>query len=271
MENTIIKTSENTVKPALPPYSPDAALCTALDVGEGLLRCGGEIQRVEDTITRICRAFGAVHVEAFTITSLIIASVRMPDGSYSNQTRRIFGSTNDLHKLSMYNAISREICNGQINIEVAQEKLKKVKKSLPYPKWVSYIGAVLAAGGFALFFGGNIVDAISAAAIGVIMTVLELHKPKFLNAMSQSLVSSFAAGLISMLLLWLGVGINVDKVMIGTIMLLIPGLTIGISVRDMLYGDTISGFMRMVQSLLLAVIIALGYGGAIILAGVILK
>jgi uncharacterized membrane protein YjjP (DUF1212 family) len=211
-----------------------------------------------------------VHVEAFTITSLIIASVRMPDGSYSNQTRRIFRSTNDLHKLSKYNSISREICSGQITIEQAQEKLKNVKKSVPYPKWVSYIGAVLAAGGFALFFGGNIIDAICAAAIGMIITALELHKPRFFNAMSQSLISSFIAGFLSMLILRLGAGINVDKVMIGTIMLLIPGLTIGISVRDMLYGDIISGFVRLIQSLLLAVIIALGYGGAILLSGVII-
>ena len=58
----------------------DDVLRTAMDVGEGLLRSGAEIRRIEDTITRIAKAYGAVHVEVFTITTLILASVRMPDG-----------------------------------------------------------------------------------------------------------------------------------------------------------------------------------------------
>lgn len=264
-----VKLKENRLPPAAH-ATADAVLCTALDVGEGILRCGGEIQRVEDTITRICRAYGAAHVEAFTITALIIASVRMQDGSYSNQTRRILRSGNDLHRLSLYNEISREICGGVIDLEQAQQRLREVKRSSPYPGWVLYIGAVLAAGGFAVFFGGNIFDGIAAAVIGVVMTFIENHKPEFVNGMAQSVISSFTAGIFAILLVRLGLGGNVDKVMIGTIMLLIPGLTIATSVRDMLCGDTITGFTRLIQSLLLAVIIALGYGAAILTMGVIL-
>ena len=40
-------------------YKDDFAqylLCLALDVGEGLLKTGGEVSRVEDTIERICYA-----------------------------------------------------------------------------------------------------------------------------------------------------------------------------------------------------------------------
>ena len=59
----------------------DDLLRLALDVGEGMLKNGGEISRVEDTIERICRAYGAVHVEVFTIISVIHASVRMADDS----------------------------------------------------------------------------------------------------------------------------------------------------------------------------------------------
>ena len=46
-------------------------LCLALDVGEGMLKNGGEISRVEDTIERICKAYGAAHVEVFSIISFI--------------------------------------------------------------------------------------------------------------------------------------------------------------------------------------------------------
>ena len=43
----------------------------ALDVGERMLLCGGEVSRVEDTISRILKSCGAQRVEVFTILSFI--------------------------------------------------------------------------------------------------------------------------------------------------------------------------------------------------------
>ena len=43
----------------------------ALEIGEHIQRSGGEISRVEDTIKRICKAYGAIHVDAFALTSII--------------------------------------------------------------------------------------------------------------------------------------------------------------------------------------------------------
>ena len=83
-------------------------------------------------------------------------------------------------------------------------------------------------------------------------------------------VGRFVAGVLAILCVRFGFGDNVDKIMIGTIMLLIPGLSIGNSVRDMLSGETVSGFLRFGQSIILAAIIALGYGTAILFMGVIM-
>ena len=81
-----------------------------LDVGEGMLRCGAEISRIEDTIERICYAYGAAHVEVFSIISFINVTLRMPDGSYSSQMRRIRTTGTNLSLLEGYNALSRRIC-----------------------------------------------------------------------------------------------------------------------------------------------------------------
>lgn len=253
--------------PTAPAVTADALLCTALDVGEGILRSGGEIRRVEDTINRICYAFGAVHVEAFTITSLMTVSVRMPDGSYSSQVRRILEVSTDLHRLDQYNRISRSICAHEITLDEAQVLIRKAKHSRPYPAWMVYVGAVFSAGSFALFFGGSLADALAAAIVGLAMKLLESRRPGYVNSMAQAIISSFFGGVAALVLLHLGLGDNIDKIMIGTIMLLIPGMTIGTSIRDMLSGDIITGIFRLVQSLLLAVIIALGYGAAILLMG----
>ena len=97
-------------------YKSDFAeylLCLALDVGEGMLKNGGEVSRVENTVERICKAYGAVHVEVFSIISVIHAAVRMPDGSYSSQMRRVKSSSNDLYRLELLILYQQDFQNHQ--------------------------------------------------------------------------------------------------------------------------------------------------------------
>jgi uncharacterized membrane protein YjjP (DUF1212 family) len=53
--------------------------------------------------------------------------------------------------------------------------------------------------------------------------------------------------------------IAVDKIIIGDIMLLIPGIALTNSIKDIFVGDTISGIMRLAESLLWAGAIACGF------------
>ena len=58
-----------------------------LKMGEMLLCCGAEINRVEDTMTRLGRAYGADRVDIFVITSDIVLTVLFRDGTELTQTR----------------------------------------------------------------------------------------------------------------------------------------------------------------------------------------
>jgi uncharacterized membrane protein YjjP (DUF1212 family) len=83
--------------------------------------------------------------------------------------------------------------------------------------------------------------------------------------MVKSLISSFAAGILSVLCVKVGFGHHVDKIIIGTIMLEIPGLSFGNALRDLLCGDTLAGTMRLIQAILQTLMIALGYMAALTL------
>ena len=76
----------------------DKILERALDIGEAMLRSGAEILRIEDTIIRICNAYGDGIVDVFTILSLIIVSWKTPDGRSITQTRRIYSYSTDLER-----------------------------------------------------------------------------------------------------------------------------------------------------------------------------
>ena len=55
-------------------------------------------------------------------------------------------------------------------------------------------------------------------------------------------------------------GIQPNSIIIGSIMLLVPGLAITNSIRDTLAGDLLSGIARAMESFLIAVAIAAGSG-----------
>ena len=245
----------------------DNILRIALDIGEQMLRCGAEISRVEDTITRICKAYGAAHVEIFAIPSLLLAAIRLKDGEYSSQVRRIDSSSNDLYKIEIYNSISRKICKEKTPLAKVDDMLHDAKKKKPYPAWVCALSSALAAGSFAMFFGGDFMDAIVAAIIGVVVFAIDLIRFKQINRLAKTVMQSFIGGLLAYLGVAVGLGHNVGMIMIGTIMLLIPGLSFGTAFRDLLCGDFLAGTLKTIQCILAALMIAAGYLLAMFLVG----
>lgn len=245
-------------------------LCLALDVGEGMLKSGGEVSRVEQTVERICRAYGAVHVEVFSIISMINASVHMPDGTHMVQMRRIKSTGTDMYRLEQFNKISRDICMRTPPLAEFDQRIKEAKGRVAYPKWATIPASAVAAAAFAVFFGGGAVEAITALLIGALLGVIDLFASNRVNELAKTVVAAFAAGLLSSLASILVRGADSGIIMIGTIMLLVPGVAFGTALRDLLCGDLIAGGLKTVQACLAALMIAFGYllsmavmGGAI--------
>ncbi len=234
-------------------------LCLSLDIGEELLKSGAEVHRVENTIERICMAYGAAHVEVFAITSLIIASVRMSDNSYSNQVRHVYNSSFHLSNLEEFNAVSRTICRDTPALEEADRMIREAKTRRNYPVLLLFLGSLLTSGSFTLFFGGGIRDAVVALFIGIVVAAIDRIRSSYINQLAKLVITSFVAGSLAYLSVMLGLGVNLDAILIGTIMLLIPGLAFGNAVRDLLCGDILAGILRTVQSCLSAVLIAFGF------------
>lgn len=245
----------------------DNVLRIAMDVGEGLLRSGAEIRRVELAVERICNTYGAAHIEVFSIHSLIIASLRMPDGSYSSQTRRIMNVSNHLLCLERYNELLRSICATKPDFDEIDRRIKDIKAKSKYPFALTVLGNMLAAGGFAVLFGGSLRDAGAAALIAIVISFLSLIHTKYFNDTTKTLLLSVASGMLTCLSIIVGIGENIDMVAIGTIMLMIPGLWLGNATRDLLYGDTLAGTVKTVHAFITAIMIAVGYAISFFLLG----
>ena len=69
------------------PAQPEVLLHCLMDIAEALLAVGAEVNRVEDTLTRMGTAYGAVRMNAFVITSSIVVTMTLPSGRDITQTR----------------------------------------------------------------------------------------------------------------------------------------------------------------------------------------
>ena len=234
-------------------------LCLALDIGEGMLKNGAEVSRVEDTIERICKAYGAAHVEVFSIISFVHAAIRMPDGSYSAQLRRVRSTGTNLATLEKLNSLSREICATTPPLAVFDQKIRESKKKNIYPEWFRALAAATAVGSFCVFFGGSLLDSMIAAIAGLVIFFVDIRAPKRVNAFAKTVISAFLVSMITAGAALLDIGANPDFIIIGAIMLLVQGLAFGTALRDLLCGDLLTGTLKTLQALLGALMIAFGY------------
>ena len=244
--------------------SDSGFLNVLIQMGEALQNSGAEIYRVEDTLNRIGAAYGAEEMNVFVITSSIIITMKMPGKEPLTQTRRLKKSGgNDFVKLEELNELSRQICSGRISVEEFEEQLHQILSTGSSGKML-LLGNVLAAASFAVFYGGSIWDFLVAGAMGAVIWLLEKYMaPICLNSVAYQIAASFLSGVGICVISRIFLALHMDKIMIGDIMLLIPGLMFTNAIRDVLLGDTISASMRLIEALLLAAALALGFFAAI--------
>ncbi|MHA6483276.1 threonine/serine exporter family protein [Paenibacillus sp. strain BS8-2] len=237
---------------------------TCLLAGKIILQNGGETYRVEDTMVRIAAAYGIEHSHSFvTPTGLIFAI----DGS-SHITRliRISERNTNLSKVALVNDVSRRISGGQLEPEEAHELLRKIDvESKEYPTGLKVLAAAVASGCFLIMFGGIWPDFLPVFATGGLgfLFFLFIHRivpiKFFAEFLTALLIGSLAIGFVK-----LGLGHDLDKIIIGSVMPLVPGLHITNAVRDLMAGHLVSGLSKGAEAFLTA--FAIGSGIAAILS-----
>lgn len=239
-----------------------------LDIAEEMLICGAEVERVEDSIERMCSAYQCTRTNSFIIISNIQVTFEDPNGNIITQIRQIVRNDVNFDRLDYLNDLSRYICANKPALPELIEKYEEVMNRKQLPLWVEYLGGILAASGFAVFFGGNMLDGICAGLLAIVITCLNRILGKYeKNAMARVFITSLAAGFVAILLALIVQTVHIDKIMIGGIMLLIPGIAMTNSVRDMLAGDLGTGLLRLANALLVAAAIAFGFALPLILMG----
>ncbi|MBR4459841.1 MAG: threonine/serine exporter family protein [Clostridia bacterium] len=237
--------------------------------GQLIVESGGEIYRVEETITRMGRALGLRDVDSFAVPSGVFISYRLSDGTVETAVRRLHPGATDLERIDRVNSVSRRIEEGTLTLAQASAELEAIRdERKPVRRWQP-LAAWICASGFSLLFGGGVAEFLLS---GAVAALVELLCEGLNRARAQSMFITLIGGLVSALvpmaaaLLWKD--LNTAPTIAGALMPLLPGLAMTNAVQDTVRGDMVAGLSHGMSALLTACLAA---GGALVAAALFLR
>ena len=217
--------------------------------GQTLLENGAEVFRVEQTMEIMAASFHLREFHVYVLTNGIFASAGTAEMS---EVRNVPTRTTHLGRVAAVNQLSRQIASGA---RLAQARC------IPFPKdWVQLAAGMGGAFCFALIFGGDLKAGLAAAAAGVAANAYLLFCGR--HGVGGGFRTISTAALITLCCI-LGCGLlgtEPSHAIIGTLMILTPGIAFTMGIRDFVQGDYLSGTIRMIDALLIAASIAIGTG-----------
>ncbi len=240
-----------------------------LEILKMMVESGAEIYRVEESASRICKAYGLGRADIFATTSNIIMSVESGDGIIKTHTRRIGQINNNIEKAHYLNDLVRKMCYSGLSLSEIETGIDAAKKTAVYKPWVTYIFYAIVAGSFYLFFGGrSVMELTVSVVVGLLVGIINDFSGRLnANRMLIRFVCSFFACATAIICKNFNLIGSIDYIIIGNIMTLIPGVGLTNALRDLFAGDSISGILRLIEAVLLALSIACGYIIAVFVFG----
>lgn len=244
-------------------YDMQRVLELALEAGRILLKNGAEIFRVEETIDHICRRFHIEKVDTFVLSNGIFITARNDKKEVFAKVKHVPLSGIHLGIVTEVNDLSRDISAGNVGIEEAFERLEDIEQTPPKASFFRILASGMGCGFFGVLLKASIWEGLVAFFIGMLLYVFVIFAEK--HKMSKIIVNLMGGVLITVFTLIcfrlpLPFPVRIDKVIIGSILPLVPGVAFTNAIRDIADSDFISGTVRMIDALLVFVYIAIGVG-----------
>lgn len=243
---------------------------TAVLAGEIMLASGAETHRVEDTIYRILKLSGFDKCEVFVVTAGIIVTLSDWQIDTISVTRRVVEKTTNLGNVTEVNDISRKLCSGEMSIKQAFHALKHINAK-SYKETTVYVCMIVAAASFTILLGGGWQESLFAALNGVYVVCMMLFNKRFkVNVFVTNMALSFVMAFTTRGLQCIpGVEMELERVVAGSVMMLLPGVAITNAIRDTLHGDYMAGGAKIIEAFVIAASVGVGIGAGLALGSVV--
>lgn len=232
----------------------------AMKAGEILLQSGAEIFRIEETMIRISSYFGVESKEFFVLSNGIFVT----GGKYSKEyakVRHVPVRGAQLDKVVAVNQLSREVEEGKYTIEEVEQRLDEIAQMKGKSFRSQVLASAVGSSAFCCLFGGSPMDCLVALIAGFVVQIFILKvRVPYLSKITGNVCGGALVTLICMICYRLGVGENLNHMIVGSVIPLIPGVAFINGIREIADEDYISGSVRLMDALLGFLCIAIGVG-----------
>lgn len=239
-------------------HSVEKTIMTAGKLGRNILENGGEICRVEEAVNYFLEAYGVYGAQIFTLPSCVIISIEQ-DSKPVTHLERIKGTTHNFDKLAKFNDLCRRACTNVYPLDEVMKEINSIRGEKEYSFTVSLLAYGVSSALFCLFWNGQFADACVSFVCGLATKCCLTYLSKIkANMFITNAFSSLVIAYIALACVHFGIAANYDKIIIGAIMMLVPGLALTNVMRDIIAGDIITGTAKLSEVLLVAAAIAVG-------------
>ncbi len=232
--------------------------------GQILLENGAEIYRVENTMDHMAESLGVETMVNYVIANGIFVMAEGETSPLRATIKQAAPGNTNLRKIECVNALSRDIASRVCDLQQARVRLKEIENMKGYSRPVLLAAYVIGAGCFCYALGGSGYDSVVSAIAGFFLGIFFTTVGEWVTAKAfKIMLGSMLVTTISMILFrYVHMGDDLNAIIIGSLIPMIPGVPFTNSIRDFVENDYLSGVIRLMDVTL--VMISMSVGVAII-------
>ncbi|MEE9141777.1 MAG: threonine/serine exporter family protein [Gammaproteobacteria bacterium] len=232
-----------------------------------LHRYGTPTNRLEEALYGMARVLG-VEAQFLATPTSITASVG-PEGEQEIRLLRLDPGEQNLEKLARLHDVMKLVGASEMNAARGAEKIRTIVDApMRYGKSLTVLGFMAASSTATYLFGGAWNEIIVGLAIGTVLgllAVFSLPRPRLARMYFAiaAMIAALAAGLAAFILQPLYPFIAI----LGSLIVLIPGLSLTIAMNELANGHLMSGTARFAWALFIFLQMGFGVAVGVILVG----
>lgn len=223
-----------------------------IDLGKALHKFGTPAHRLESHLSNVAPLIGVTGSFAIAPTSMTFVLADDENPQPQTYMLRVQPGDIDLGSLARTDELAEALETGEITLEQARAKLTEITQAPePYSWFSTLLSFGFSGGAFAMLMHSSWNDVLWASVLSVVnfFVLVLAQRSKRVAQMLEPLVALLAAFAGSAIALF-DPGINIPLVVLSSIIIFIPGLSLTVGLAELSYKHLVSGSARFMDGVM---------------------
>ncbi|MCH2535650.1 MAG: threonine/serine exporter family protein [Bdellovibrionales bacterium] len=221
-----------------------------IDLGRAFHEYGASSMRLEQALEQVSLSFN-LEGQFFCMPTSLLASFYVPGDGYMSRMERVSPGGVDLEKLSLVDELCDQVLSGHLSITEGRKALKSIRKRKPrYSSWLVVFCFALTSACLTIFLNARPIDSICSFLVGGMIgyiTIVSGQHPRF--ARVYEALSAIVATMAAYLLTLIFPNVTPNVVILASLIVLIPGLSLTISMSELATQNLVAGSARFMEAM----------------------